>query len=104
MTNDHRRLDAQMAQEVLLDDAGFLREIVQRVLQEVLETEMTEHVGAAPHERTAERKGHRNGYKPRTLRTREGTLNLLVPRTGRGHSPPSSSPATRGTRRRLFWP
>jgi hypothetical protein len=30
-----------MAQEVLLDDAGFLREIVQRVLQEVLETEMT---------------------------------------------------------------
>jgi transposase-like protein len=52
MTTDHRRLDAQKAQEVLLEDAGFLREIVQRVLQEVLETEMTEHVGAAPHERT----------------------------------------------------
>src|SRR5215207_1172831 len=84
MTNDHRRLDAQMAQEVLLDDAGFLREIVQRVLQEVLETEMTEHVGAAPHERTAERKGHRNGYKPRTLRTRVGTLNLLVPQHREG--------------------
>jgi len=84
MTNDHRRLDAQMAQEVLLDDAGFLREIVQRVLQEVLETEMTEHVGAAPHERTAERKGHRNGYKPRTLRTRVGTLNLLVPQDREG--------------------
>ncbi len=84
MTKDHRRLDAQMAQEVLLDDAGFLREIVQRVLQEVLETEMTEHVGAAPHERTAERKGHRNGYKPRTLRTRVGTLNLLVPQDREG--------------------
>jgi putative transposase len=84
MTTDHRRLDALMAQEVLLDDAGFLREIVQRVLQEVLETEMTEHVGAAPHERTAERKGHRNGYKPRTLRTRVGTLNLLVPQAREG--------------------
>jgi putative transposase len=84
MTTDHRRLDALMAQEVLLDDAGFLREIVQRVLQEVLETEMTEHVGAAPHERTAERKGHRNGYKPRTLRTRVGTLNLLVPQDREG--------------------
>ena len=84
MTNDHRRLDAQMAQEVLLDDAGFLREIVHRVLQEVLETEMTEHVGAAPHERTAERKGHRNGYKPRRLRTRVGTLNLLVPQDREG--------------------
>jgi putative transposase len=79
MTTDHRRTYAQMAQEVLLDDADFLRGIVQRVLQEVLEAEMTEHVGAAPHERTDTRKGHRNGHKPRTLRTRVGTLNLLVP-------------------------
>ena len=30
------------------------------------------------HERTDARKGHRNGHKPRTLRTRVGTLNLLV--------------------------
>jgi putative transposase len=84
MTTDHRRLDAQMVQEVLLDDACFLREIVERVLQEVLEAEMTEHVGAAPHERTDARKGHRNGHKPRTLRTRVGTLNLLVPQDREG--------------------
>jgi putative transposase len=84
MTTDHRRPDAQMVQEVLLDDAGFLREIVERVLQEVLEAEMTEHVGAAPHERTDARKGHRNGHKPRTLRTRVGTLNLLVPQDREG--------------------
>ncbi len=85
MTNNHRRLDVQMAQGVLLDDAGFLREIVERVLQEVvLEAEMTEHVGAAPHERTGARKGHRNGHKPRTLRTRVGTLNLLVPQDREG--------------------
>jgi transposase-like protein len=68
----------------LLDDADFLREIVERVLQEVLEAEMTEHVGAVPHERTDTRKGHRNGHKPRTLRTRVGTLNLLVPQDREG--------------------
>lgn len=45
---------------------------------------MTEHVGAAPHERTDARKGHRNGYKPRTLRARVGTLNLLVPQDREG--------------------
>src|SRR5918999_548452 len=39
MTTDHRRVDVHMAQAVLLDDAGFLREIVERVLQEVLEAE-----------------------------------------------------------------
>ena len=47
MTTDHRRLEAPTAQGVLLDDADFLREIVERVLQEVLEAEMTEHIGAA---------------------------------------------------------
>jgi putative transposase len=45
---------------------------------------MTEHVGAAVHERTDTRKGHRNGHKPRTLRTRVGTLNLLVPQDREG--------------------
>ena len=79
MAKDHRRLAEEVAQGILLDDPGFLKEIVERVLQELLEAEMTEHVGAAPYERTTERKGHRNGHKPRTLRTRVGTLNLLVP-------------------------
>jgi len=84
MTTDHRRLDALMAQGILLDDPNFLLKIVERVLQELLEAEMTEHIGAAPHERTNARKGHRNGYKRRTLRTRVGTLNLLVPQDREG--------------------
>jgi transposase-like protein len=84
MTTDHRRVDAQMAQEVLLDDPGFLREIVERVVQQILDAEMSEHIGAVPYERTTERKGHRNGHKPRTLRTRVGTLNLLVPQDREG--------------------
>ncbi|MBA2712226.1 MAG: hypothetical protein H0U55_01550 [Rubrobacteraceae bacterium] len=37
MTQDHRKPEAKAAQEVLLDDADFLKEIVERVLQEVLE-------------------------------------------------------------------
>ena len=84
MTKDHRRVDAQMAQEVLLDDPAFLREIVERVVQQILEAEMSEHIGAAPYERAEKRKGHRNGYKPRTLRTRVGSLNLLVPQDREG--------------------
>jgi transposase-like protein len=84
MTKDHRRVDEHMAQEILLDDPAFLREIVERVVQQVLEAEMTEHIGAAPYERSAARSGHRNGYKPRTLRTRVGTLNLLVPQDREG--------------------
>lgn len=84
MATDHRRASVELVQGPLLDDPGFLKEIVQNVVQEVLEAEMTEHIGAAPHERTDARKGHRNGYKPRALRTRVGTLNLLVPQDREG--------------------
>jgi putative transposase len=84
MAKDHRRVDAELAQGILLDDPSFLKEIVERVIQELLEAQMTEHIGAAPYERTENRTGQRNGYKPRTLRTRVGTLNLLVPQDREG--------------------
>jgi putative transposase len=103
MAKDHRRVDAELAQGVLLDDPGFLREIVERVVQELLEAEMTEHVGAASYERNAARAGHRNGHKPRTLRTRVGTLNLAVPQDREGTFSQGSSPATSATRRRSVW-
>jgi len=84
MTTDHRRVDIQLAQGILLDDPSFLKEIVERVIQEMLELQMTEHIGAAPYERTEKRTGQRNGYKPRALRTRVGTLKLLVPQDREG--------------------
>jgi putative transposase len=84
MAHHNRKVDEQMAQHILLDDPSFLKEIVERVLQELLEAEMTEHVGAVPYERSEKRTGQRNGYKPRALRTRVGTLNLLVPQDREG--------------------
>lgn len=84
MAKDHRKMSEQLTQEILLEDPNFLREVVERVLQEMLEAEMTEHIGAAPYERSSTRTGHRNGYKPRMLRTRVGTLNLLVPQDREG--------------------
>ena len=84
MTDHDRRSDAELVQEVLLDNPSFLKEIVERALQHILEAEMTEHVGAAPYQRTQNRKGHRNGYKRRMLKTRVGTLELLVPQDREG--------------------
>ena len=84
MTKDHRRVDTELVQGVLLDDPTFLKEIVERVVRQLLEVEMSEHIGAAPYERSEYRKGQRNGYKPRSLRTRVGTLNLLVPKDREG--------------------
>ena len=73
------RLPATVLQEVLVDDPGFLRDLVERAVQTILEEEMSAHLGAERYERSGERRGYRNGYKPRTLTTRVGTLELLVP-------------------------
>jgi transposase-like protein len=58
----------------------FLRGLVERVVQQVLEAEMTSFLGAGTYERNGERRGWRNGYKPRTLKTRVGGLELMVPK------------------------
>ncbi|BBL79286.1 hypothetical protein RxyAA322_11400 [Rubrobacter xylanophilus] len=84
MADHHRRADKELVQQILLDDPEFLRRIVERMLQQLLEAESTEHVGAAPYKRTQNRKGHRNGYNPRKLKTRVGTLDLLVPQDREG--------------------
>lgn len=74
--------DSQRSQKIqaLVNDQDFLKKLIQEFLQEFFETEITEFLGAAPYERAEDRKGHRNGYKPRMLKTRVGTLNLLVPK------------------------
>ena len=54
------------------------------VLQEVLEAEMDEALGAAKGERTPERLGYRSGYYNRTLITRVGKLELRVPQDRQG--------------------
>ena len=53
-----------------------LRALVQQVIQEVLEAEMDETVGAHKSERSADRVGYRAGYYTRTLVTRVGKLVL----------------------------
>jgi putative transposase len=63
----------------LLGDPDFLKEIVRATLQEVLEAEMTDALGAGKGERSEGRRGYRSGYYNRTLVTRVGKLELRVP-------------------------
>lgn len=65
--------------EVLLDKDDFLREIIQKTVQEMLEAEMDETLGAGRYERTDRRVSYRSGYYSRNLRTRVGMLELRIP-------------------------
>jgi transposase-like protein len=63
----------------LFQDPDRLREVIQVICQAAMAQEVAAHVGAGLHERTGDRRGHRNGSKPRTLATRVGGLELAVP-------------------------
>jgi transposase-like protein len=72
------------AEAMLSGDRDFLKQAVKDALQEVLEGEMTEFLGASPGERTEGRNGYRSGYYSRGLVTRIGKLELRVPRDRSG--------------------
>jgi putative transposase len=63
-----------------------LRRLLETVANAVMREEAASHVGAAAHERTEARRGHRNGHKPRRFKTRLGELDLSVPQV-RGCEP-----------------
>jgi transposase-like protein len=79
MTEAKSKLALAAAKELIRGNPDGLREIVRAVLQEILEVEMTDALGAAKSERTAGRLGYRAGYYGRTLITRVGKLELRVP-------------------------
>jgi len=71
--------DEETLREVLLGDRG-VEVLLEKVMNRILQAEMTEHLGAKPGEQTDDRRGYRNGSYERTLTTRIGQLKLEVPR------------------------
>jgi putative transposase len=80
--------------EGIRDDANILKELVskalQRVLQEAVEQEVTDHLGRERYERRREdepHRGYRNGYEPNRVKTAEGVVGVKVPQVREGSEP-----------------
>ena len=84
MTQKNSNKSIKELQAMLAKDEDLLRPLVQIAVQEFLEAEMNEALGAGKSERSAERLGYRSGYYPRKLITRVGTLELRVPQDRQG--------------------
>ena len=68
----------------LLTESDMLADLLKSTLNQVLEAQMTEHLGAERYQHTEDRQGYRNGSRVRTLSTRVGPLTLRVPQTRDG--------------------
>ena len=76
----------------LLADDGFnaLGEALRRIINQAMQLERQQHLGVGPYERSDARNGYANGYKPKTVQTRVGALELDIPQVRDGSFYPSS--------------
>ena len=84
MTRKNSNRTTSEIKAMMAEDGDFLRPIVRTVIEEFLEAEMTEAIGAQKGERVEGRSGYRSGYYPRSLITRVGKLELRVPQDRNG--------------------
>src|SRR5438034_6363410 len=75
-----KRMTAEQVVSYLLEEEGldFSRESLTWVVQQLMEVEVSELIGAERGERSDERLVHRNGYRARTWATRAGELELAI--------------------------
>jgi putative transposase len=83
-TQKHLTPKLKEIKEQLREKEDYLRPLVGLVVQEILEAEMNEALGAQKGERTEGRMGYRSGYYVRNLVTRVGRLELRVPQDRQG--------------------
>lgn len=70
-------------------DPDFVRTALSRVVQELMEYEVQQQIGAKRHERSPERTTYRNGTRERDWHTRVGTIPLQIPKLRQGSYFPS---------------
>lgn len=71
------------------DGVDLVRESVRMVLQELIETEAAQAIGAGRYERTDTRATERNGSRPKLLTTKGGDVTVAIPKLRTGSFFPS---------------
>jgi putative transposase len=70
---------SDLAEDYLVDRKEGLRKLTAGLLNEVMQVEAERQIHARPYERTGKRKAHRNGTRPRSLKTIHGEIELDKP-------------------------
>lgn len=77
-------LSTELLEQIASEGLEFLPEMVRILINAATQTEREKHLGAGPYERSAERRGYANGFKPKTVKTRLGEIPFDVPQVRDG--------------------
>jgi|CXWK01.1.fsa_nt_gi putative transposase len=66
------------------EGTDLVRELAEWALQQLIEAEATEKIGAGPYERSDQRSKERHGHRPRIVSTKAGDLEVAIPKLRKG--------------------
>jgi putative transposase len=77
-------LPAEIVEQVAEHGFDILPELIRIVFNSAMQAEREKHLGVVPYQRSPERRGHANGFKPKTVQTRVGEIQFDVPQVREG--------------------
>ncbi len=77
-------LSPALLEQLAAEGFDFLPELIRIMINAAMHIERQKHLGAQPHQRSPERKGHANGFKPKTVATRLGDITFALPQVREG--------------------
>jgi transposase-like protein len=77
-------LPIEYLEQISEQGTEFLPELIRILVNAAMQIERQKHLGARWHERTPERQGYANGFKPKTVQTRVGGITFDIPQVREG--------------------
>jgi len=83
-------LPSELLEQIAIQGFDFLPELIRIVVNAAMEAQRQQYLGVAPYQRSSERQGHANGFKPKTVKTRLGEIDFNIPQVREGGFYPSA--------------
>ena len=80
----HFTIPVEIMEQIAQEGMGYIPQIIEQLMNVAMKAEREQYLKAGSYERNEEREGYANGYKPKTLQTRMGKLNLAIPQVREG--------------------
>ena len=77
-------LPTELLEQITSEGLDFLPELIEVLINTAMKAERSKHLKADLYERSDQRNGYANGYKPKTVKTRIGDLTFDVPQVRDG--------------------
>ena len=80
MTPEQQNIVGEAMNLLIQDGSSGMADFFRRLYEVAMQLERQQFMNAAPYQRTSERNGYANGYKPKKIDTPAGTIAVRVPK------------------------